>query len=154
MQRTCTNSSHSVPGTKSPHGMAPLHPEVICTSSSPSLPPLHTHMFVTYTPYSEKYVEIFATWQAKIYNVASRVPKWVFLVVSGSIGSLLIQMMHSWGKKKEKKPRRAVVKPARAVPPPSAAKQPVTVTATATASPAKTRSEGSPSGGRRRKARK
>jgi len=102
----------------------------------------------------EKYVEIFATWQAKIYNVISRIPKWVFLVASGSIGSLIIQAMHSWGKKKDQKSKRFVVKPASAVPAPAptSVSAPVTSVTTATsASPAKTRSEGSPSGGRKRK---
>lgn len=120
--------------------------------SSP--PPFHTPTHTTYAPYSEKYVEIFATWQAKVYNVASRIPKWLFLVASGSIGSLLIQAMHSRGQKKEKSTKRFVVKPASAVPPRPATNAPAATppaTPPASASPAKTRSEGSPSGGRRRK---
>lgn len=129
--------------------------------------PLHKPRLTVYTLHSEKYVETFAIWLAKIYNVVSRIPKWLFLVASGSIGSLLIQAMHSWGRKKEKKPKRFVVKPASAVPPPPVANAPAAnapaanapaantpVTTPDNATPAKTRSEGSPSGGRRRKTRK
>src|SRR5258706_15312527 len=146
MQRICKNSSRSARGLKSLHGTVPLPPEVTCTSSPP--PPPHTEIII-YTSYSEKYVETLAIWLTKIYNLISRVPKWIFLVASGSVGSLLIQAMHSRGQKKEKTSKRVVVvKSAKAVPPPPAASEPV---ATAPASPAKTRSEGSPSGGRRRK---
>ena len=153
MQRICTNSSGSARGLKSLHGTVPLPPEVTCTSPSP-----HTRIII-YAPCSEKYVETMAIWLTKIYNLISRVPKWIFLVASGSIGSLLIQAMHSRGQKKEKASKRVGVKSAKAVPPPPAASVPVASAPVATepgstttsASPAKTRSEGSPSGGRRRK---
>lgn len=137
MQRTSTNSSTSARGPKYLHGRVPLLPEATCTYS----PLPCTHRSIAYTSYSEKYVEVLANWLAKIYIVLSRIPKWIFLVASGSIGSLLIQAMHSWGKKKERKPKRRVVKS----PPATDTK------ASAGASPAKTRSEGSPSGGRRRR---
>lgn len=48
----------------------------------------------------EKYVKIYADWSTKIYTIVSKVPKWLFLVASGSIASLVIQFMH--GKEKEK----------------------------------------------------
>ena len=129
--------------------MVPFPPEGTCKSPSP---PSISLGLIIYTPHSEKYVEIFATWQAKLYSVLSRIPKWAFLVVSGSVGSLLIQAMHAWGKKKEQKPKRVVVKPASAVPPPAAADAAATAAASVgPAKTAKTRSEGSPSGGRRRK---
>ncbi|PVG00462.1 hypothetical protein CPB86DRAFT_684380, partial [Serendipita vermifera] len=47
----------------------------------------------------EKYVKIYAEWSTVIYSIVNKIPKWVFLVATGGIASLIIQFMHSPGSK-------------------------------------------------------
>jgi hypothetical protein len=51
----------------------------------------------------EQYVKIYAEWSASVYSVTNRIPKWVFLVATGSIASLIIQFMHKPGAKNSEK---------------------------------------------------
>lgn len=44
-------------------------------------------------------MDFLAVWFTKIYNVAVRIPKWILLLVTGSIGSLLIGLLHKPSKK-------------------------------------------------------
>jgi len=48
---------------------------------------------------NEYIMDFLAVWFTKIYNVAVRIPKWILLLVTGSIGSLLIGLLHKPSKK-------------------------------------------------------
>ncbi|KAJ7506611.1 hypothetical protein B0H11DRAFT_1794510 [Mycena galericulata] len=75
-------------------------------------------------------LEYFARWMTKLYLITIRVPRWIMLLVSGSIASFAINLFHGWG------PKPKVAPPPTAVPPPAAA--PVApVPAAAPASPSK-----------------
>jgi len=44
-------------------------------------------------------LEFFAVWMAEIYRVTVRVPRWVMILVSGSVASFAINLLHGFGKK-------------------------------------------------------
>ncbi len=75
-------------------------------------------------------MEFFATWMTKTYNLVIRIPKFILLIVSGTVASFLIGFMH-------KKPPH-VKKPAvqASATTPAVAAQPVASTTSAVASPA------------------
>ncbi|KAJ6536732.1 hypothetical protein DFH09DRAFT_1178621 [Mycena vulgaris] len=79
-------------------------------------------------------LEWFAVWMTKIYLLTVRVPRWLMLLVSGSIASFAINLLHGWGGKKAAPTPKPAVRPAvEAAPAPA----PVAVAAAAPASPSK-----------------
>ncbi|KIY70364.1 hypothetical protein CYLTODRAFT_392140 [Cylindrobasidium torrendii FP15055 ss-10] len=82
---------------------------------------------------AEWFIEFFAVWMAKIYNVVTKVPKFVLLIASGSAASFLLSFMH---RKEATTPKPAATKP-QAVPPPAAASASSTAVPTTPASPSK-----------------
>ncbi|KAJ6610362.1 hypothetical protein B0H10DRAFT_1811653 [Mycena sp. CBHHK59/15] len=83
-------------------------------------------------------LEFFAVWMAKVYNLTIRVPRWIMLLVSGSVASFAINLFHGWGGKQEA-PKPTVQRPvgaaATGAPAPAAPVAPVA--AAAPASPSK-----------------
>lgn len=62
-------------------------------STSPTLP--HT----TDVPTSEWILDLFATYLAKIYNFVVVIPRWVLFILTGAIGSIIINFLHRPSKK-------------------------------------------------------
>ncbi|KAM6496202.1 hypothetical protein JOM56_008908 [Amanita muscaria] len=58
----------------------------------------------------------FATAMAKVYNLAVRVPRWLFVILSGMLGSILLSTLHS-------PPRRSPAPPPSTAPPSDSAPQ-------------------------------
>jgi hypothetical protein len=58
-------------------------------------------------------MEYLAIYMTKMYNMVVRVPRWIMLLVSGSIASFAINMIHGFGKKPAP-PKRTVARPATA----------------------------------------
>lgn len=44
--------------------------------------------------YSEYILDIFAVWLTKIYNITLLIPRWLLVLGSGTIASLLIGVLH------------------------------------------------------------
>lgn len=78
-------------------------------------------------------LEYFAIWMTKLYLLTIRVPRWIMLLVSGSIASFAINLFHGWGAKKTAAAPKPAARPAAAV---AATPAPVPATA-APASPSK-----------------
>lgn len=116
----------------------------------------------------EAYVKVYANWSTKVYNVVSVIPKWLFLVVSGGLGSILIQFMHGkekTGDKKEVKagdasaekkerPKRFIVKKANEVHPDLSASMTGSMTASVMSESDNPDGTKRPSSGPRRSSRK
>ncbi|KAJ7181643.1 hypothetical protein C8R43DRAFT_969771 [Mycena crocata] len=84
-------------------------------------------------------LEYFAIWMTKVYLLTIRVPRWVMLLVSGSIASFAINLFHGWGGNKAAS-AKPVVRPATAPRAPVApAAAPIAATAPASPSKAKQR---------------
>ncbi|KAJ6560308.1 hypothetical protein B0H19DRAFT_945759 [Mycena capillaripes] len=66
-------------------------------------------------------LEYFAIWMTKMYLVVVRVPRWILLLISGSIASFAINLFHGFGRK---------------APPPKAAARPPTDATAAAPAPA------------------
>ncbi|KAJ7696098.1 hypothetical protein B0H17DRAFT_1329430 [Mycena rosella] len=81
-------------------------------------------------------LEWFSVWMAKIYLVTIKVPRWLMLLVSGSIASFAINLFHGWGGKKAAPPPKTAARPPVAAAAPAAAPPPAAV-ATAPVSPSK-----------------
>ncbi|KAJ7462073.1 hypothetical protein FB451DRAFT_1267705 [Mycena latifolia] len=56
-------------------------------------------------------LEWFAVWMTKMYLVVVKVPRWIMLLVSGSIASFAINLFHGWGAKKPATAPKAVARP-------------------------------------------
>jgi len=116
----------------------------------------------------EAYIKVYANWSTKVYNVASVIPKWLFLVVSGGLGSLVIQFMHGKEKAEDKKevkagdasaekkerPKRFVVKKANEVHPDLSASMTGSMTASVMSESDNPDGTKRPSSGPRRSSRK
>lgn len=44
--------------------------------------------------YSEYILDFFAVWLTKFYNTVTLIPRWLLVFASGTIGSLLISVLH------------------------------------------------------------
>ncbi|KAJ7098657.1 hypothetical protein B0H15DRAFT_878463 [Mycena belliarum] len=84
-------------------------------------------------------LEWFAVWMTKLYLITIRVPRWIMLLVSGSIASFAINLFHSWGAKKAVAPPSTKRSPVAGVaaPTPVAAAPVLTNVPAAPASPSK-----------------
>ncbi|KAJ7018373.1 hypothetical protein C8F04DRAFT_1016341 [Mycena alexandri] len=49
-------------------------------------------------------LEFFAIWMTKLYLVVVRIPRWIMILISGSIASFAINIFHSFGSKKAPPP--------------------------------------------------
>ena len=70
--------------------------------------------------YREFIMHYFALAAAKIYNLSIRIPRWLFVLLSGAAGSVLLRLMHT---------------PAAPRPPARAIKEPPEMTASAAPTP-------------------
>ncbi|KAF9035087.1 hypothetical protein BDZ89DRAFT_1062344 [Hymenopellis radicata] len=85
-----------------------------------------------YAPGGEReyIMEFFATWMTKIYNLVIRIPKFILLIVSGTVASFLIGFMH----KKSPQAKKPAVKAPTTTP--AVATVPAASSTSAVASPA------------------
>jgi hypothetical protein len=116
----------------------------------------------------EAYLKVYANWSTKVYNVVSAVPKWLFLLTSGGLASILIQFMHGKEKVEDKKevkaggasaekkerPKRFVVKKANEVHPELSASMTGSMTASVMSESDNPDGTKRPSSGPRRSSRK
>jgi hypothetical protein len=51
------------------------------------------------TIYSEYILDFFAIWLTKFYNAVTLIPRWLLVFVSGTVGSLLISILHKTPKR-------------------------------------------------------
>ncbi|KAF8645480.1 hypothetical protein AX16_007765 [Volvariella volvacea WC 439] len=70
------------------------------------------HWASSFAPGGEReyIMDFLATWLTKIYNITILVPRWVLFLVSGSIGSLVIGLMHRGGGDDAKKTQQKTTK--------------------------------------------
>jgi hypothetical protein len=80
-------------------------------------------------------LEYFAIWMTKLYLLTIRVPRWIMLLISGSIASFAINLFHGWGGKKA--PPKPAARPAVTTGATPAAPAPVADAAAPPASPSK-----------------
>jgi hypothetical protein len=116
----------------------------------------------------EAYLKVYAVWSTKVYNVISVIPKWLFLIASGGLGSILIQLMHGKEKaggnkevktgdastEKKERPKRFVVKKANEVHPDLSASMTGSMTASVMSESDNPDGTKRPSSGPRRSTRK
>ncbi|KAJ7265473.1 hypothetical protein B0H12DRAFT_1201071 [Mycena haematopus] len=81
-------------------------------------------------------LEYFAIWMTKIYNLVVRIPRWIMLVVSGSVASFAINLFHGFGKKTPPPPQKTVARAPTAGPIASEAAAPAPASAAPVATPA------------------
>ena len=85
--------------------------------------------------------------QRKLYDYVSRVPKFLLMIITGALGSLLMRLLHRNPEGEKQKPEsKAKAKPADKPAPPAEARSTTPVGSPAKNSPAKTPSKSKKSG--------